>query len=1374
MSLVSQNPWQRQGVSVIYENLADLIPLVGQESLFDKLCKFRDDILSSTRESLTGFFVLFGGWGVGKSRVGHEICLEAFADEVQWIKGGEPHRILEHGIQQGILPLFVRYVQITGGPLGAGLETENWISRVTVEALSRLAELRGPAAGSSAKNEDRILNLTRKGLRRKGWDTHLPQLREALKATDANVAARQALDVLKELGIEHLWVIVDEIEDITDVERDGLRGDRTGIDQALITIIPRVIKSEEARRDFPEVNFLLLCAQSVGDLLTNIGAIRRRTDWYGLTSNSFADVESLSQYLSVHRPKVAEAVSNYPKGLKEAAFFAANRNFGWFNVIMHHAHVNHSRVPQTTPQLLEKFAKDFDRGDGRSVFNMENIDEFHIANDADREEIVQAIFSLLPRSIAPDGEIPVGRAEHLLSKKDAAGRPLFTKLREIAPPQEYRILAHMINCGFRNPTGGNELQIPGEFSFNIKTVIDSLKAYSIALLAERRKHLLICEDESEFIDQIKGLTPYAERAADFAPFLHGLLTDSSYQVKGTDGVPKVHIGPAFSFLLDFNGLNASRRTETGFLRDSTKNTQLEEAFRQVQKDAPKRAKALLRGLANVWNMEKAPIPVTEPQGLKLLAVRTAAQPAPFNLGASGQATLIYAAGSSEADLDHDLTRLAQEPAAPVLLLLEDQDGQVEDLRHRLERNVPGIAPFVILHNITGQTASNLIRIGLMGDAFRSDDLRTSHFHAMVGTAKQHLEGSLKEWLEERIEKRGLVLKPLFLGSKVGEEQLRAFSKGYAAMLSGMNEHLTVQMTSGVFSSEAERDDFRKTVEKHANPGPKYQNDPRMVLIETNGAGEHVAVVPRAMISVLERCGPVAIQRGDLERRFLFELSEGMRPRDVIRHFTSVLHYVGLLEQDGEKLERISAFKLDTWVKRAKDWLDGDFKAGAEGIKAIHRDAGADLTDIRMKDARDKLKKAADTLGALSLDFIGKPWAELNEETSGGGTVYEERSKAAVGVVREVRTAVRSVFDPSELGAFRYSPDSLREYEAEAASLGYPLWKRLAVLRSFYSELEKRRKALVKRMDEVLVEVDKRVHELPSGEKAFPIQALTLPLSLYRQELNFGADRPEKTVSAGGSSFGVKTVGFKIASGHYIEAMERLDTIEKDLHQPGELVPAFLELLKTWEGLRKQVSGLQEKFGRVADFFSDAPLEDRKKYDISGIEGELADLVDLIEEGGIRLGTDSREDAGTPPFQLIQGLKDDLRKAQDGPRALQERLDGIIPSVVSSLEEFYSERYRYRMNAIARIRLVQGQTPSVWPDAAAETFGKTKAVFEDTVRRIEMEGETFFAGCGDTSFNTYVGFCQLELEKKFIDWKSVEHKRHRDVLMDKNLLTLKLV
>jgi hypothetical protein len=74
--------------------------------------------------------------------------------------------------------------------------------------------------------------MARTALKPKGWDRELPALRQALHTDDPRSAARQALDVLKRLGIERLWLVVDEIEDITDVERDGLpTSEREGIDQ---------------------------------------------------------------------------------------------------------------------------------------------------------------------------------------------------------------------------------------------------------------------------------------------------------------------------------------------------------------------------------------------------------------------------------------------------------------------------------------------------------------------------------------------------------------------------------------------------------------------------------------------------------------------------------------------------------------------------------------------------------------------------------------------------------------------------------------------------------------------------------------------------------------------------------------------------------------------------------------------------------------------------------------------------------------------------------------------------------------------------------------------------------------------------------------
>jgi hypothetical protein len=1378
MNLTTQNPWQREGVSILPKDLTDLMPIVGQEKLFRSLCTFRDRILDPGSDKLTGFFMVIGGWGVGKSRVGHEVCLQAFSENVQWIVNGSPNRIMAAGLKEGILPLFVRYIQVTKGPLGDHLEADNWIPSVTLEALARLVELRETdSANRFAKNQDRILELARKALKPRGWDRELSRLKQALQEPNPSTAVRNAIVILKDLGINQLWLVVDEIEDITDVEQDGLSPrDRTGIDQALLTIIPRVIKAEESRQAFPEVNLLLLCAQSVGDLLKQIRAIERRTGWHELVSNTFGDVEAFFQYLTTHRPKVAEAVAHYPSGLKEAAFFAANRNFGWFNVIMHHAHQNHRQGNLDTPGLLKKFAEDSATGHEKSVFNLDTISEFHIPRDTDYGDIERAMFSLIPRPIGSTEGVSAERAGQLLAKRDHGGQKgaLFIRLREIAPPPKHRILAYMINCGFKNPNG-NELTLPGMVSFDLGAVVESLKAYSIGLPEERRENFLICEDEREFTEQIKGLSPYPEQADHFAGFLHGLFMDPALQVKNGRGDTRMHIGPAFSFLLQFNSLNQTRRAEEGFLRDGAKNTHLEEAFREVQKDPAKRTKSLLRGLANAWDMEQAPVALTEVSGMKLPVYKWVPQLAPLNLGLNGEATLVYAAKSPEADLEEDLTRLAQGPAAPVLLILEDQDQLVEDLRQRLDRNVPGIAPFVIIHNLTRPMPLHLVRLGLMGEAFQPNDLRTSHFHAIIGTAKEHLASILDLWCKkEQIETQGLLLKPLFYATRITDDELQAFAKGYAAMLSGIGEHDVVQAASGVFSDSNERDRFKKMIDLNFEPGPKYQDKPRMELTVRDATGLRIPHVPRSLISVLNECAHVPVSRSIIEQRFLFELAEGVKTRDVVRHLTALLHHMGVAELEGDKLQRTSAYNLEIWVKRAKDWLDGEFKTGSELIRGIHREAGEELLSIKAKEARDVLKQAEQKLGALTLDFITKPWSELNKDDQAGAPVYEESFRAAIRTIREVRQAVQRVYDPAAMNAFRYSHDSLREFEANEKSPGYPLWKRLAVLQGFYDVLDKKRKELTKRIDSVCAEVDVRVPDLHSGEKAFPIQPLTLPLNLYRQELNFAADKPEKTVAAGGSSAGVKTVGFKIASGHYLEALERLESLDQELNQPGKMVARFYELLHTWEGLRSKVSEVKIEALHLVDFFSDAPRKVREAHDLQSIQENLQDLVEVIEEGGIRVGTDNREAAGAPAPQLLSGLEEDLLKVKDIPRQVEQQLQSIMDGVVPTLRELYHNKHRYRINAVQRIRAVQGKSPLDLPSRLDETYGKTVEAFDTVVEQMEKEGAEFFAGCKETSFNVFVSYCQLDIEGKPVNWYNAEHQRHMNELIDKKLLTLKLI
>jgi hypothetical protein len=1369
----AKNPWIKEGVSILQEDPNDLLPIVGQKELFDKLRRFiSEDCLAESGVKLSSFFVLHGGWGVGKSRVGHEVCLEAIHDEVKWIVEGKAQRVLEPSFAQGVLPIFTRYVQITN-KFGDDLSADSWIPCAAVEALSRLAGLRDhETTGNLSKNQDRLIRWTTDALKLKGFDKVKPQLADALKKSNPHQAARAAMDVFKSIGINHLLIVVDEIEDITDVELDGLPTEerKAGaiMDQGLLTVIPRVIKSEEVRQEFPEMNFLLLCSRAVGDLLKQVRAIERRTIRYALRSNAFSDVEDFFGYLKTARPDISTTLESYPVWMKEAAFFAADRNFGWFNVIMHSLHANQRGNSTPTHELMRRFAETDDR-----VFRKEAIGSYDVELGTEKAFVEQTMYGLLPHAIG-EGSVDEARAARLFGLSTADHVRLFSRLREVKPPQDVRITTHLVNCGFKTEPGA-VVYLPGEARFNLKEVMDSLKAYSqIALPIGRREHLLVSEDPVEFTAQVAALSPYGEQASQFAPYLHGLLVDPTYDVKTAQGDPSLFLTPSFTFLQRFHRLNNRRHREEGFLRDSTKNSKLAEAFEKVLQDPKEREQRMLRGLANAWELESAPVDVGSVSGCALPAVAISTKSPPLNLGPDGSAIIIYAAGATDVEIEQTVGKLAKQ-CQPLVLVFEDQDQRIDDLRERIYRATPKVAPFVVIHNLTRQVGEFLVRLGLMGQAYSAEDLRTSHFNGMILGARQHLLQVLDKWRVEVLDQQGLVLAPLFYGSKVGTEEIHAFAKGYAAMLTGQSYHSVMQKETGVFADEKEREDFKKLLTRQVDPGPKFSDSPRIALIVSEG-GEHVAKIPRCFLTAMERCSHVGRKPSELENYFLFDLPDGTKARGVVRDLTEVMSQLGLLDNTEETFKQVSSHILGGDVKAAEDWLDSRFESAVTSIKNIHHDEGARLLDIRGKEARQRLKEAKKQLDDLSLDFVGKSWEELNRETSDGMPAYEQGLRKSLAVVVKVKDAVRSVFDREADRLFKYSPEVLNDFEQHQNSPTFPLWKRVKVLHGFYSELDKRRREMIKQITTIVDDIERRVPNVQSGDykdqKAFPLQPLVRPLGAFKQELDFSAEKPNRTVTAGGSSFAIMTVGYKICDGKFRDAFERVDNLESELTQPGKLVAGFRELLGVWEHLRSEVTELESRLTAIIAFFSDAPEAVKRDAEIGELQTELEQLREYLCDGGIRENTEGREARGDAILTLVKGLKEDVDKVRNAPGNLRDRLQGKEAQAVQSLEVRYQSDYSDLIRAVAGIRSAKGGDLLRWPDKRAETYGKTVALFDGLVEQMRREGQAYFADSTETSFDDYVGLCKLSLKGVAIDWDG-DYERHVNPLKRLKLLELRL-
>jgi hypothetical protein len=604
--------------------------------------------------------------------------------------------------------------------------------------------------------------------------------------------------------------------------------------------------------------------------------------------------------------------------------------------------------------------------------------------------------------------------------------------------------------------------------------------------------------------------------------------------------------------------------------------------------------------------------------------------------------------------------------------------------------------------------------------------------------------------------------------------LEAFAKGYAAMLAGKSFHDIVQRGSGVFTDEAEQDRFQRMVDRQVDPGPRYKDEPRLVMVAEE-SGARVAQVPQCLLTLMERCSHVQIKRSDLERRFLFDVADTVKPRDVLRHLTEVMHYLGLIEREGDSVRQISSHMLETQLKAAEDWLDSKFETAANAIKSIHIDEGSRLLDIRGKEARQWLKEARKDLGDLTLDFVGKTWDELNRVSSDGMPAYEQSLRKALAVIGKVQIAVRRVYDSAAERAFRYSPDVLHDFERTQSSPIYPLWKRVKILHGFYSDVDKKRRELIKQIDAALEEVERRVPNLPppDGQKAFPLQPIVRPLKAFKQELDFSADKPNKTVTAGGSSFAIMTVGYKICDQRYREAISRLTDLEIELTQPGKLVAGFKELLGVWEGLCKEVTGLEQRLAEIEAFFADAPAKVRADTGIEDLKAQLDDLQVGIIGGGMRLGTDNRETAGAAILSLVDGLKSDLDKVRTQPGNLADRMTGLEAQAVQSLEVAYQSKHRDLIRAWTGIRLAQQKEAQSWPQEKGATYGKTLEKFERLVEQMRSEGESYFAGETETTFGDYVGLCRQVMDRKPIDWDSPEYSRHVICLKRKKLLEYQL-
>ncbi|HUB07370.1 MAG TPA: hypothetical protein VMB50_10220, partial [Myxococcales bacterium] len=106
-------PWAAKGVALYPPSFS----MVGQNQVFNALHQFRRSFWDGTGTDIAGFFIAFGDWGLGKTRLGYELIAEATGRVDEWLLNRHEHviapfhrtdtkaRVLEPALKDGILPL---------------------------------------------------------------------------------------------------------------------------------------------------------------------------------------------------------------------------------------------------------------------------------------------------------------------------------------------------------------------------------------------------------------------------------------------------------------------------------------------------------------------------------------------------------------------------------------------------------------------------------------------------------------------------------------------------------------------------------------------------------------------------------------------------------------------------------------------------------------------------------------------------------------------------------------------------------------------------------------------------------------------------------------------------------------------------------------------------------------------------------------------------------------------------------------------------------------------------------------------------------------------------------------------------------------------
>jgi len=1305
-------PWAAKGVALYPPNFC----MVGQNQVFNALHQFRRSFWDGQTHDIAGFFVAFGDWGLGKTRLSYELIGEATGQIDEWLLNEHEYvvapynrkdkktRVLEPALTDGVLPIYIRYSSVC----------DDELDRLTVESLRQTLECDVRSGGVKALYKDITNALHAKGV-------PLDQLTACVKNEEQDYSARldATMKILKPKGIKHLWVIVDEVETPGDLKR-GLRDDTpSSIDDEYLLMVSEVIKHENWRSQHPYVNFLLLCSLGMRDQI-QIGPNLRRASSVTIEPNQVTDV---SRYVNHIKESLADPASvDYPAGTLEAAFLSANRNFGWLNVIMSSVHETYARHKERGEDINSwALIRDFAKTDARAgnIFNdsavMPLIGKI---KDVPQETVERIVYGQLPVGVGgtSPSNISPAFAETLLEHEIAGRGKTFAELSMVHIDAS-TLASELIRpeYGFKPVEGKSDTYFTSTCQLSVVGLLEALKAFSITAAGNNSSEIVIYTDLEQWGEQLTAL--YPRDGIEFAAeALHRIFLSLDYRVE--DGR---FIGMAFRLWKEFNKLLNASTESVRFFKDGRFEQKLEQYVKEVSASKNKRTAAVCLGLAKLLDESLENASTVKALSVISHQVFSSRFMSPsvdgFRVTPDGKLTIAYCLDSDDA-IRKLSTYLGTERVHPIIVLFP-ASADYATFEEQLEK-YPILKRCVLTSRLVVQEEDFLIKYSARGSVFEPREARLSKVaNGLLKSYQDDWIAKARNWAN-KIRQEGYLIAPIW--SRAKGIPVADFAKGYRYMLATNNSLDAAHENHGGPLDDVEFENCKQAAKKNTNPPTAWSYGDLLEILTTDNNPK----VPRCFFSILREL-KTQTSANKLAKNFFFIVPETeFKSIQQIEQILELLIGLGVVRQtSGELFRAIDQNQMEIRREAASKWLKNECKEAIKNCEGLFPTQAGILLNASYPDASLKLEDAEKKIEAVDFKILIAPSVNSLPEDAFAGLVAQ---------VLQVENLIIKVC-PLDIGSKNVGFDcvaaQIGQFERKYNSLS--LWRKVSFLSWLKKQFLSKREILLSEINRIIK--DSNDLKLVSG-KPFPIVPLTLPLKSIQNELENalkGVGSPsmtrKATIKAGNYTL---LIDQYLVDSKYESAWERLSALG-DLVFPDmsdSFYSKYVALRNRWESVIQTFESTNGVWKQLSDFTKDAPQEILS--DLSGIKSEIQKYNGMIS-GGLESQIQSQCD-DTSEDELLTMLDDEVDACESKLRPIQQKIFDRLDTIKSDLRNIIRRTQLQALN-----KLLQSEGKSIMEEPKAEeTYQKTKMAYESFNTRVIADGNNVFEKSGHpVSFELWV-------------------------------------